>query len=181
LKHSLGNSLISLVQGDITRQDTEAIVNAANSSLLGGGGVDGAIHRVGGPRILQECKAIRAAQGECPTGAAVITTGGNLIARYVIHAVGPVWRGGNQGEDELLRSAYRSSLLLAVTQGIRTIAFPSISTGAYGFPVDRAATIAIDTIREFLANNQSALEVRLVTFSKEDFEIYQRAMAACIA
>ncbi len=172
--------MISLIQGDITHQDTEAIVNAANSSLLGGGGVDGAIHRAGGPRILQECKAIRAARGDCPTGAAVITTGGNLKARYVIHAVGPVWHDGTHGEIDLLRSAYRNSMLLAVAHGIRTIAFPSISTGAYGFPIDQAARIAVDTIREFLAANQSILEVRLVTFSSKDFEVYERAMAACL-
>jgi len=174
---SPGRSVLSLLQGDITQQDVDAIVNAANSSLLGGGGVDGAIHRAGGPGILEECRAIRAAQGECPTGHAVITTGGNLKARHVIHTVGPIWRGGNHGEDELLRSAYRSSLHLAVQNGLRTIAFPSISTGAYGFPVERAAAIAIDTIRAFLAEDHSLKEVRLVTFSTRDFQVYQHAMA----
>jgi len=171
-------SVLSLLQGDITQQDTDVIVNAANSSLLGGGGVDGAIHRAGGPRILEECTAIRATHGECPAGHAVITTGGNLKARHVIHAVGPIWRGGNHGEDELLRSAYRSSLLLAVEHGLRTIAFPSISTGAYGFPIERAAAIAVDTIRTFLAGDHSLKEVRLVTFSTRDFQVYQHAMAA---
>jgi O-acetyl-ADP-ribose deacetylase (regulator of RNase III) len=134
-----GKTRIQTVLGDITTQTTEAIVNAANSGLLGGGGVDGAIHRAGGPQILQECKEIRARQGGCPTGQAVITGGGRLKASYVIHTVGPVWSGGNRKEDELLRSAYWSSLALARERGIRTISFPSISTGVYHFPVERAA------------------------------------------
>ena len=137
-----GKTRIQTVLGDITTQTTEAIVNAANSGLLGGGGVDGAIHRAGGPQILQECKEIRARQGGCPTGQAVITGGGRLKASYVIHTVGPVWSGGNRKEDELLRSAYWSSLALARERGIRTISFPSISTGVYHFPVERAARIA---------------------------------------
>lgn len=172
----IGNALVSIIQGDITQQETDAIVNAANSSLLGGGGVDGAIHRAGGPRILEECIAIRAAQGGCPTGEAVITGGGNLKARHVIHTVGPVWRGGSYGEDELLRNAYRNSLRVAVENNARTIAFPCISTGAYGFPVERAARIALETVREFLTNDNSLHEVRLVTFGETDFQAYARLM-----
>ncbi|HHU86287.1 MAG TPA: O-acetyl-ADP-ribose deacetylase, partial [Peptococcaceae bacterium] len=144
-----GKTRIQTVLGDITTQTTEAIVNAANSGLLGGGGVDGAIHRAGGPQILQECKEIRARQGGCPTGQAVITGGGRLKASYVIHTVGPVWSGGNRKEDELLRSAYWSSLALARERGIRTISFPSISTGVYHFPVERAARIAVKTVLDF--------------------------------
>jgi len=172
--YSAGKTRIRLVQGDITRQDTEAIVNAANSSLMGGGGVDGAIHRAGGPSILDECKRIVARQGPCPTGKAVITGGGNLPARYVIHTVGPVWRGGHKGEDELLRSAYRSSLELAHSRGIKTISFPSISTGAYRFPVDRAARIALETVAATV-EEKPFVEVRFVLFSPADFETYRKA------
>ncbi|HHY47951.1 MAG TPA: O-acetyl-ADP-ribose deacetylase, partial [Firmicutes bacterium] len=134
-----GSTRVRLIQGDITQQETDAIVNAANSGLLGGGGVDGAIHRAGGPEILEQCKRIRAEKGLCPTGEAVITTGGRLKARFVIHAVGPIWQGGNHDEDRLLASAYQNSLKLAVQHGIKSISFPSISTGAYRFPIDRAA------------------------------------------
>ena len=169
----VGNSLLSLVQGDITQQDTEAIVNAANSGLLGGGGVDGAIHRAGGPTILQECKAIRAKQGQCPTGEAVLTTGGNLKARFVVHAVGPVWQGGMSDEDALLRNAYWNSLRLAVENNIRTIAFPSISTGVYGFPIERASRIAFETVKMFVQKYQSIQEVRFIVFSRNDFDIYR--------
>lgn len=161
----IGKTLIKLIMGDITQQETEAIVNAANSGLMGGGGVDGAIHRAGGPQILAECKEIRARQGTLPTGRAVITSGGRLKARYVIHTVGPVWSGGKRGEDELLRSAYRSSLSLAREKGIRSISFPSISTGIYSFPVDRAARIALREVREFVSNNPGFEEVRFVLFS----------------
>ncbi|MBF7083130.1 O-acetyl-ADP-ribose deacetylase [Desulfallas sp. Bu1-1] len=163
------------LRGDITRQDTEAIVNAANSSLLGGGGVDGAIHRAGGPQILEECKQIRARQGGCPTGEAVITTGGNLPARYVIHTVGPVWRGGDRGEPELLRNAYLNSLKLAAEKGIKSIAFPSISTGAYRFPIDQAAGIAVGAVREFAASHDIPSEIRFVLFSDRDLQVYQAA------
>lgn len=169
----VGNSLLSLIQGDITQQDTEAIVNAANSGLLGGGGVDGAIHRAGGPIILQECKAIRAKQGQCPTGEAVLTTGGNLKARFVVHAVGPVWQGGASDEDALLRNAYWNSLRLAVENNIRTIAFPSISTGVYGFPIERASRIAFETVKMFVQKYQSIQEVRFIVFSRNDFDIYR--------
>lgn len=164
---------VVLVKGDITNQNTEAIVNAANSTLLGGGGVDGAIHRAGGPKILEECKQIRAVQGGCPTGEAVITTGGNLPARYVIHTVGPIWSGGASNEDELLQLAYYNSLALAREHQIETIAFPSISTGAYNFPIARAAQIALSTIREELDKGDFA-EIRFVLFSDRDLLIYEK-------
>jgi O-acetyl-ADP-ribose deacetylase (regulator of RNase III) len=172
LHRQVSSATLTLLRGDITEQDTDAIVNAANSSLLGGGGVDGAIHRAGGPRILEECRKIRELKGECPVGESVITGGGNLKARYVIHTVGPVWHGGEKGEDELLGNAYRSSLLLAVANHIRTIAFPSISTGAYGFPIDRASKIAFDTVTGFLKNDSPLEEVRFVVYSQEDYEVY---------
>ncbi|MEM2459623.1 MAG: O-acetyl-ADP-ribose deacetylase, partial [Candidatus Bathyarchaeia archaeon] len=141
--------------------ETDAIVNAANPSLMGGGGVDGAIHRKGGPKILEECKRIRATEypDGLPTGKAVITTGGNLKAKYVIHTVGPVWRGGKSGEAELLAEAYRNSLKLAVSKGIKTIAFPSISTGAYGYPIDEASRIALSTVKDFLEKENGLEEV----------------------
>jgi O-acetyl-ADP-ribose deacetylase (regulator of RNase III) len=169
------HTAITLIQGDITQQDTEAIVNAANSSLMGGGGVDGAIHRAGGPAILQECKQIVARQGRCPTGQAVITTGGNLIAKFVIHTVGPIWRGGDKHEADLLADAYRNSLALAQENHIQSIAFPSISTGAYRFPIDRAARIALQTVDTFLTENPGFTLVRFVLFSSEDLEQYQTA------
>jgi O-acetyl-ADP-ribose deacetylase (regulator of RNase III) len=174
---TIGTTTLSLVEGDITRQDVDAIVNAANSSLLGGGGVDGAIHRAGGPHILEECRAIRARQGECPPGEAVITSGGNLRARFVIHTVGPVWYGGSQGEEETLVEAYRNSLRLALDHGIKTIAFPSISTGAYDFPIEMASRIALVTVSEFVRNHPGAFEeVRFVVFSDFDREVYKAAM-----
>ncbi|MFV0302113.1 MAG: O-acetyl-ADP-ribose deacetylase [Paracoccus sp. (in: a-proteobacteria)] len=148
--------MIRVWQGDITRLDVDAIVNAANSSLLGGGGVDGAIHHAAGPELLAECRTL----GGCPTGEARITRGYNLPARHVIHTVGPVWKGGGAGEDELLASAYRSSLALARENGLTTIAFPAISTGIYGFPAERAARIAVDTIRR----HGTDLDVTLVAF-----------------
>ncbi len=168
----IGAATITLVRGDITSQDTAAIVNAANSSLLGGGGVDGAIHQAGGPAILEECKAIRARQGGCPTGEAVITTGGRLRAKHVIHTVGPIWRGGRDGEERLLMSAYRNSLRLAAEHGLTSISFPSISTGIYGFPIERAARIAFDTIAAFLREHPAMQEVRLVAYSQNDFDVY---------
>ena len=166
-------TIFTLVHGDITLQDVDAIVNAANSGLLGGGGVDGAIHRAGGPAILEECKAIRKRQGECPTGEAVITSGGQLKARYVIHAVGPVWNGGTRGEDGLLASAYVNSLRLALKHGARTVAFPCISTGVYGFPQDRAARIALSTVVNFVKQRTGIAEVRFVVFLDRDKSIYQ--------
>lgn len=171
----VGKTLIKIIMGDITRQETEAIVNAANSGLLGGGGVDGAIHRAGGPQILAECKEIRARQGMLPTGGAVITSGGRLKARYVIHTVGPVWTGGKKGEDELLRSAYRSSLSLAKEKGIRSVSFPSVSTGIYSFPVDRAARIALREVRDFVSNNPGFEEVRFVLFSAPVLKEFETA------
>jgi O-acetyl-ADP-ribose deacetylase (regulator of RNase III) len=168
----IGTTALTLVLGDITQQDTDAIVNAANSSLLGGGGVDGAIHRAGGPRILEECKAIRARQGGCPVGEAVITTGGQLRAKKIIHAVGPIWRGGTAGEDRLLSNAYRNSLHLAVTHRLRTVAFPSISTGAYGFPSVQASRIAFDTVVDFVKGHPQMEEIRFVAFSQYDFDVY---------
>ncbi len=169
------NGKITLIQGDITQQETEAIVNAANCSLMGGGGVDGAIHRAGGPEILRQCKEIAARQGRCPTGEAVLTGGGNLKAKYVIHTVGPVWNDGRHGEDELLANAYRNSLLVAAENGIQTIAFPSISTGAYRFPIEKAARIALQTVSEFLQTGKNLEEVRFVLFSRGDLEVYQKA------
>jgi O-acetyl-ADP-ribose deacetylase (regulator of RNase III) len=169
------NGKITLIQGDITQQSCDAIVNAANSSLMGGGGVDGAIHRAGGPAILEQCKDIVARQGRCPTGEAVITTGGNLKAKYVIHTVGPIWRDGNHGEDELLVNAYCNSLQRAVENEIQTIAFPSISTGAYRFPIERAARIALQTVYDFLQKNDQIEEVRFVLFSQADLQVYQAA------
>jgi O-acetyl-ADP-ribose deacetylase (regulator of RNase III) len=172
MRITVGTSTLSLVHGDITVQDTEAIVNAANSSLLGGGGVDGAIHRAGGPAILEECKAIRKELGECPTGEAVITTGGNLRAKYVIHTVGPVWRGGQHNEDHLLGKAYRNSLRIVLERNIPSIAFPSISTGIYGFPIERASRIAFTAVADFVREHKQPKEVRFVVFSKHDFDVY---------
>ena len=165
---------LKLVTGDITRQHVDAIVNAANAGLVGGGGVDGAIHRAGGPAIMAECDRIREEHDGCPTGSAVATTAGKLPARAVIHAVGPRWRGGKHGEARLLASAYRSSLELAASLGCRTVAFPSISTGAYGYPVKQAAEIALGTIMAVLRETPGDFdEVKVVLFSKADFEVYE--------
>ena len=174
MQTKVNKSELALIRGDITKQDTEAIVNAANTTLLGGGGVDGAIHRAGGPTILEECNKIRAKQGECPTGEAVITTGGNLKAKYVIHTVGPIWSGGKRKENMLLHNAYKNSLSLARDNGIRSLSFPSISTGAYGFPIERAAEIALSTVRDFF-KRYTFEEVRFVLFSQEDLRIYKEA------
>jgi O-acetyl-ADP-ribose deacetylase (regulator of RNase III) len=146
-------------------------VNAANTSLLGGGGVDGAIHRAAGPRLLEECRKL----GGCPTGQAKITTGGNLPARFVIHTVGPIWRGGGNRENEQLRECYLNSMKLAEQNGIRTIAFPSISTGAYSFPIERAARIAVSTVRECLNRMPQIQTVLFVCFSQSDYDVYQEA------
>jgi len=162
-------SRIGLVLGDITRQKVDAIVNAANSSLLGGGGVDGAIHRAAGPRLLDECRRL----GGCPTGEARITKGYNLPAKFVIHTVGPIWRGGDYKEDELLGSCYLNSIRLAARNQVRTIAFPSISTGAYGFPLRRAAAIAVTTVNKLLGSLCGIEKVVFVCFSKEDYVVYQ--------
>jgi O-acetyl-ADP-ribose deacetylase (regulator of RNase III) len=163
---------IEVLQEDITQLYVDAIVNAANSSLMGGGGVDGAIHRAGGPRILEECKLIRNSQGGCRTGEAVITSGGQLKARYVIHTVGPVWAGGKKDEEQLLSNAYRNSLALAVKHEITSIAFPNISTGVYGFPKKRAARIATETVCEFLNTENSLERVIFCCFDQENFKIY---------
>lgn len=166
-------TLIETIQGDLTQCRTDAIVNAANSSLLGGGGVDGAIHRAGGKVILEECLAIRAKQGGCPTGEAVLTTGGNLPARYVIHTVGPVWKGGMFDEPALLQKAYWNSLALAMAHGIKSIAFPNISTGIYHFPKELAAEIAQNTVQDFVNQYPTALErVVFVCFDTENYELY---------
>lgn len=165
---------ISVIQGDITKMEVDAIVNAANSSLMGGGGVDGAIHRAGGSTILAECREIVARQGSCGTGQAVITSGGKLSSRYVIHTVGPVWHGGNNNEANLLHNAYLNSLKSAVENGVETIAFPNISTGVYGFPKGNAAKIAIETVTEFLLENDQIKQVYFVCFDQENYELYQK-------
>jgi O-acetyl-ADP-ribose deacetylase (regulator of RNase III) len=170
--------MIELIQGDITKIPVDAIVNAANTSLLGGGGVDGAIHRAGGPDILEDCKKIRSKQGGCPVGTAVITTAGKLPAKYVIHTVGPVWNQGKSNEEALLASAYLSSLQLAVENEVKTIAFPNISTGIYRFPKQRAAEIAVETVQRFLATNVQMEKVICVCFDGENLEIYQKLLSA---
>lgn len=159
---------IEVIKGDITKINADVIVNAANSSLMGGGGVDGAIHRAGGPAIPEECKKIVRRLGECKTGEAVITTAGNLPAKYVIHTVGPVWNGGGHNEKDKLADCYRNSLQLAVEYNCRTIAFPNISTGIYRFPKDEAARIAVKTINLFLSSNQSIEKIILVCFDEEN-------------
>ena len=169
----VGASTLELVEGDITRQDTEAIVNAANTALRPGGGVDGAIHRAGGPAIAAEGRR----HGGCPTGEARITTGGNLKARYVIHTVGPIYRDGGNGEPELLASCYRESLKLASAQGIKSLAFPSISTGVYGYPVEDAARIALKTVTDYLAQHPEIERVRLVLFGQAAYKVYAQALA----
>lgn len=158
---------IEIMRGDITKITADAIVNAANTSLLGGGGVDGAIHRAGGPAILEACRAIVARQGGCKTGEAVITTAGKLPATYVIHTVGPVWNGGTKNELQKLTDCYNNCLLLAAQNNCATIAFPAISTGVYRFPKDLAAQIAVNTIAQFLANNNLPKKVLLVCFDAE--------------
>lgn len=162
--------MIKVIKGDITKVKADAIVNAANTTLLGGGGVDGAIHRAGGPEILAECRRI----GSCPTGEAVITTAGKLPAKYVIHAVGPVWRGGQNNEDQLLASAYLNSLKIAEKYNLKTIAFPNISTGVYRFPKERAAKIALQTIINFLKNSRVVKEIIFVCYDDENYEIYKK-------
>lgn len=172
---SVGNCLLRLRQGDITKEKADAIVNAANSGLRGGGGVDGAIHRAGGPAIMEECRRI----GGCPTGEARLTTAGNLPARYVIHAVGPIWRGGGQREAELLASAYRSSLRLAEAHGLESVAFPSISTGAYGYPVNEAARVALRAVASHCREAERTGSVRTITFvlfTADTLRAYEEAL-----
>ena len=163
---------LAVIAGDITQQRVDAVVNAANSSLLGGGGMDGAIHRAAGPELLAECRTL----GGCATGQAKITKGYKLPARWVIHTVGPVWHDGHHGEDELLASCYRSCFALVESHGIKTVAFPSISTGAYGFPMDRAARIAVREAKNFLDRNRSVEQVTLVCFGASALEIYKRVL-----
>jgi len=167
---------MKIIQGDITQITVDVIVNAANSSLLGGGGVDGAIHRAGGEDILAECRMIRAKQGSCATGEAVITTAGRLPAKYVIHTVGPVWNGGSKNEEQLLESCYNNSLLLAVKHNCETIAFPNISTGIYGYPKELAAKVAIRTVEFFLQTNKEIKEVVFVCYDFENFSIYKKEL-----
>ncbi|RME81981.1 MAG: O-acetyl-ADP-ribose deacetylase [Caldilineae bacterium] len=164
---------IEIIEGDITRQQVDAIVNAANSSLLGGGGVDGAIHRAAGPELLAECRTL----GGCPTGEARITRGYKLPARYVIHTVGPVWHGGDHNEDQLLAACYRNSLKLAVEHGVRTIAFPAISTGAYRFPLKRATRIALQEVKTSLEQEPSIAKVIFVCFGRHAYEVYREIAA----
>ena len=168
----IGSSTLELVEGDITRQDTEAIVNAANTALRPGGGVDGAIHRAGGPAIEAEGRR----HGGCPTGEARITTGGNLKARYVIHTVGPVYRDGFHREPDLLASCYRESLKLASAKGIKSLAFPSISTGVYGYPMADAARVALKTVTDYLAHHPEIERVRFVLFGRTAYEVYEQAL-----
>jgi O-acetyl-ADP-ribose deacetylase (regulator of RNase III) len=167
---------ITIVEGDITQQRVDAIVNAANSSLLGGGGVDGAIHRAAGPELLAECRTL----GGCPTGQAKITRGYRLPAKWVIHTVGPIWHGGDRGEDELLASCYRNSLDLAVGHGVRTVAFPAISTGVYGFPLERATKIAVAEVTRFLADDSSIERVIFVCFGRHAYEVYSQAIKSAL-
>ena len=172
MKETINASTLILAQGDITKESTDAIVNAANTRLAGGGGVDGAIHRAGGPVIMQECRTI----GSCPTGKAVITTGGTLKAKYVIHTVGPRYQNGTKGEASLLKSAYRESLTLASTKNITSIAFPAISTGAYGYPLHEAAKIALQTTIEYLKEHQDIKLVRFVLYDQSTYDIFTKEL-----
>ena len=176
LRLDLGEgSTIQLLVGDITEQDTDAIVNAANSSLMGGGGVDGAIHRAGGPAILEECRKVRAERGPLPAGQAAATTGGKLPAAFVIHTVGPVWRGGDSNEAATLASCYRESLLLADKMRLHNIAFPAISTGIYGYPIDQAAGVALETVVESLRATNVIREARFVLFNQNFYDAFAQA------
>lgn len=168
----LDRDKIRIVKGDIIKQEVDAIVNAANNGLLGGSGVDGAIHAAGGRKILEECKAIISKIGSLKTGEAVITSGGNLKAKYVIHTVGPIWRGGNSNEEILLANAYKNSLKLAAKQGIKTIAFPCISAGVYGYPKEQAAKVAFSTVLQSLNTYKEIDEVRFICFDEETYNLY---------
>ncbi len=178
---SIGNTRILLLQGDVTEQGTDAIVNAANSSLMGGGGVDGAIHSKGGGQILEECKLIRRSLPDgLPIGDAVATMGGSLKAKKVIHTVGPIWSGGDDGEPELLARAYKNCLALALKMGIKTISFPSISTGAYGYPVEKASRVALLAVVDYLGKNAGIVEVRFVLHNQHDQKVYEEALAEIV-
>jgi len=172
MKVTVNKATLSLVQGDITKETTDALVNAANSGLRGGGGVDGAIHRAGGPAIMEACRRI----GFCPTGQAVVTTGGNLKARYVIHTVGPVYRGGTHGEAALLRSAYRESLKRASERGLKSLSFPAISMGVYGYPPEEGARIALGTVMDFLREEDGIEEVRFVLFDDKTYQVFAETL-----
>jgi O-acetyl-ADP-ribose deacetylase (regulator of RNase III) len=167
---------IEVLRGDITTLEVDAIVNAANSGLSGGGGVDGAIHRAAGPKLVEECKAIRERQGGCPPGEAVITTGADLKAKFIIHAVGPTWNGGKEDEPQLLASAYRNSLVLAVSNSVESIAFPNISTGIFRFPKKLAAEIAIREVNDFLNNDMTIQKVIFCCFDEENFKLYNQLL-----
>lgn len=171
---------IILKLGDIVNEHVDVIVSAANSQLMGGGGVDGAIHRAGGPSILAECKRIRKTRGACRPGHAVITGGGTLPCKHVVHAVGPVWHGGKDGEHEVLKLAYLHCLALAHRAGAKTVAFPSISTGAYGYPINLAAEVALSTVKRFLLENKGLDEVRFVLFSEGDYAVYEEAFGRIV-
>ena len=183
MEFQVGKAVLQVIRGDITEIEADAIVNAANSSLMGGGGVDGAIHRKGGPKILEECKRIRETEWPdgLPTGKAVITSSGNLKAKHVIHTVGPVWLGGFYVEAELLKQAYRNSLKLAVVNVLKAIAFPSISTGAYGYPIWEASRIALSTVKDFLEKEDNLERVTLVLFSESDLKIYSETAKSILA
>lgn len=173
MQKRVADSVIELAKGDITKETTDAIVNAANKALLGGGGVDGAIHRAGGPEILEECKKLRG----CETGDAKITTAGKMDVKYVIHTVGPVYRDGKHNEPELLQSAHTRSLKVAIENGVRTISFPAISCGVYGYPIPEAAKIAITTTADFLRKESSITKVRFVLFNDDVYKAYENALA----
>ena len=169
-------SRIEVLRGDITTLEVDAIVNAANSGLGGGGGVDGAIHRAAGPKLVEECKTIRERQGGCPPGEAVITTGADLKVKFIIHAVGPTWNGGKEDEPQLLASAYRNSLILAVSNSVQSIAFPNISTGIYRFPKKMAAEIAIREVNDFLNNDTTIQKVIFCCFDEDNFKLYNQLL-----
>jgi O-acetyl-ADP-ribose deacetylase (regulator of RNase III) len=182
MKFQVGNAIIDLIKDDITQMETDAIVNAANSSLMGGDGVDGAIHSKGGPKILEECMRIRQTEWPdgLPTGKAVITSGGNLRTKFVIHTVGPVWMGGFHVEAELLKQAYRNSLKLAAAKGLKSVAFPSISTGTYGYPIAEASLVAIKTVKDFLEKEDRLEKIVFVLFSDHAYNIYLESAASLI-
>ncbi len=174
---TVGSTTVELKIGDITEENVDAIVNAANTSLMGGGGVDGAIHRAGGPAILQECKEIVSKVGKLPVGEAVITTAGNMASNYVIHTVGPVWRGGVNNEEQLLYNAYRNSLYLANEKDLNTISFPSISTGVYRFPLIKAASISMSVFKDFFRSHDGPQQINLVLFNEEIHEAFKDVYA----
>lgn len=167
---------IILKKGDITSENVDAIVNAANMKLMGGGGVDGAIHAVGGPQILEECKSHVDAYGECPTGDAIMTTSGELPSKYVIHTVGPVWHGGRFGETQLLHDCYTNSLLMAEHHNLHSVAFPNISTGVYGYPKNEAAEVAIDAVEDFMETHEIVDEVVFVCYSEDNYKLYKNIL-----